>query len=256
MFLEDCDNFKDYFQTIFEMYIKESLTKEEAIERLKIEYAFEQGKVKENYQKMYPDKQHLDYKFDEFVDFLKKGFLGETTENIILYSWEQWRDDFLHHSLKNQETNTNIEKILHKEISEEMLAILRLLYLDSDRNQTISDVFRAFSNTSSSKNKQQHTDETVLTSEQAQQEKDKIYGLLIKKSLIEKITIKDKPKYRLTEAASIPAIYKTIKEKAEAGSIKIDDEDIYNFLKTLKDKNGGPTKDAVNSLKSKNEKNR
>jgi hypothetical protein len=54
--------------------------------------------------------------------------------------------------------------------------------------------------------------------------------------LINKVTIKDKSEYKLTDTASTPAIYKYIKVKLQTGSIEIAEEDIYNFLKTLKDK--------------------
>jgi hypothetical protein len=171
MFLEDCDNFKDYFQTIFEMYATADFTKDEAIERLKTEYAFEQGKVKENYQKMYPDNRHLDYKFDEFIDFLEKYGFAENSDFISYkLGWDRWEKDFFHHCLKNQTNNTISDEILRIEISEEMLAVWKLLYLDSAETKTIPDVYRSLLNTSSSKNEQQHTDETVQTPEQAQQD--------------------------------------------------------------------------------------
>jgi hypothetical protein len=255
VFLEDCDNFKDYFQTVFDMYCKEILTKEKTLELLKAEYAFEQGKVKESYQKMYPDKRHLEYKFDEFVDSFKKYFSEENPDFLAFkFKWDQWEDNFFRHHLKNQATNINLEETLHKEISEEMMNVWKLLYLDSDKNQTILGVIRSCSNASLSQDKQQHIEETVQTPEQAQQENEKIYALLIQKHLIGKI--KDKSEYKLIGTASIPTIYETIMTEVKVGSIKMNEQDIYNFLKTLKDKNGHSTNDAVNTLKSRNKKSK
>jgi hypothetical protein len=260
VFLEDCDNFKDYFQTVFDMYCKEILTKEKALELLKTEYAFEQGNEKENYQKMYPDKRHLDYKFDEFVDFLKKCFSKENFDPLTFkFEWDHWEGNFFHRCLKNetdQTNSTNIEEILHKKISEEMMNVWKLLYLNSDKNQTIPAMIRSCSNTSLSQDKQQHIEETVQTPEQAQQEKEKIYALLIKVQLINRMEIKGKPEYRFTETATTSKIYNSIERKVKAGLLKMDHEDICNFIKTLKDKNGYPTNDAVNTFRSRYRKSK
>ncbi|MDR2384595.1 MAG: hypothetical protein LBD80_02870 [Tannerella sp.] len=240
------------------MYSKEILTKEKAIELLKTEYAFEQGKVKDSYQEMYPDKRHLEYKFDGFVDFLKIYYFGETSDVVTFkINWDQWKDNFCRHYLKSKTDHTNstkIEEILRKEISEEMISVWKLLYLDSDKNYTIPDLIRSYTNTSSLQNKQQYTDETVQTPEEAQQEKERIFTLLIKKQLIDRKEIKGKSEYRLTASTSIPDIYKWMMEKVKNGSLSMTEQDIYKFLKTLKDKNGHSTNDAANTLKSRNKK--
>jgi hypothetical protein len=251
MFLEDCDNFHDYFEAVFKKYSVGRLTKEEAIVLLKTKYNFDKREVKENYQRMYSGERHLDYQLNEFVEYLKKNYFGEICDPVQFWlTWKQWLNDFFEHCLPKQTNNTNDKEILKKKIEEEMLNIWELLYLNSDKNTTTPDFVRSILNIPSSQNKQQHIEETVQTPEQAQQEKDKIYALLIQKQLIDKI--KGKSEYRLTESATIPAIFNTIKTKQQAGLIKITEQDIYKFLKTLKDKNGQTTKDAVNTLKSRN----